>query len=125
MTYRENCWFVLNLTDICMSLPYTIPFTFFVLAYYMQATNNPSSIYYDYSSSLKRYALYEVRTGVSASERIYLRPFKLSGVPPPRDKIIRGTLMDPSSAVPDEAFVFQVFQASVAQSPLVPVGGKL
>ena len=91
----------------------------------MQATDNPTAIYYDYSSSQKRYALYEVRNGVSGSERIYLKPFKLPGVPPPRDKIIKGTLLDPSTAIPDEAFVFQAFEAqpTIAPSPVgAPVG---
>ena len=93
---------------------------------YMQATDHPTAIYYDYSSSQKRYALYEVRNGVSGSERIYLKPFKLPDVPPPRDKIIKGTLLDPSTAIPDEAFVFQAFEAqpTIAASPVGAPGGK-
>ena len=45
---------------------------------------------------------------------IYLKPVKLPGVPPPRDKVIKGVRLQRGSELPDEAFAFQLFKANVS-----------
>ena len=47
---------------------------------------------------------------------IYLKPVKLPGVPPPRDKVIKGVRLQRDSELPDEAFAFQVFKANVSSA---------
>lgn len=80
----------------------------------MQATDDPATLYYDYNSYKRRHALCEVYQARDGTQMIYLKPVKLPGVQPPRDKVIKGVRLQRGSELPDEAFVFQVFDANVS-----------